>query len=99
MTNFHPRGRLAINVRPPGGHRTRLFGPYPEGQYTDRDIVLYPMEEYPQNVMIWSDPKSENGLAFPKPGRYRIDFVLESVTAQHSSVAGAIPPTGPSPAP
>ena len=77
LTNFIPTGDLAISIRRFGEVERRYKGPYPEGEHPSTRIRLYPLEEYPEDVVIWSDPDTSNGLAFDKPGRYFVLFELQ----------------------
>ena len=90
-TNFHPRGNLKVFIRPYGERERQVYGPYQFlGRPPDKDYVLYPLEEYPAKLILWSDLDTPNGLAFPKPGRYFIRFEL-TAGARFTEVRGKIP--------
>jgi hypothetical protein len=95
LTNFNPRGSLEVHIRPKGSARRRYFGPYPQGKYTDGEFPLYPMEEMPFQVMIWSDPEKPNVLAFPTPGEYEVEIGLLNAGAQLAFSQGPLKLLGP----
>lgn len=91
QTNFHPRGRLEVTVRPEGERALRNYGPFSPGQYSDLDYPLYPYEEFSTTLMFWADANSPNGLIFPKPGTYFVKLELSQIGARNSEVSGRVP--------
>ncbi|MCL5270740.1 MAG: hypothetical protein M1457_09385 [bacterium] len=76
-TNFIPRSQVSVYIRPEGEAERQFFGPYGSRQYGNRDYPLYPLEEVRHDMLIWSDPARPTGLAFDKPGRYRLRFTIQ----------------------
>lgn len=91
QTNFHPRGRLEVTIRPEGERAIRNYGPFSPGQYSDLDYPLYPYEEFPMKLMFWADANSPNGLIFPRPGKYFVKLELSQIGARNSEVSGRVP--------
>lgn len=93
--DFSPRGSLDIEIQPPNGRKYRYKGPFPDGKPPQNDYPLFPMEEFPVDIMVWSDPSSPNGLAFSQPGVYQVEVKLLAIGVQHSGRTGELDPLGP----
>ncbi|GEM_PF-6870768 len=90
MTNFALNGDLAVRVRPYGERERSTTGPYPAGRPGLQDYILYPLEEYPVDVVLWGDRETPNGLMFPRPGRYYVRLELQVAVAM-TRLQAAVP--------
>ncbi len=90
LTNLTPRANLEVNIQSSTERERRYWGPHPPGNYVDQEFLLYPLEEFPMDILIWGDSETPNGLAFPQAGAYKIKISLV-VGAKGTDVRGPIP--------
>lgn len=88
-TNFIPQSYLSIDILTTDTKRA-YTGPYEPGQYMQVGYMLLPLDEYSDDIVIWSDPTRPSGLAFDKPGIYIIQLGLR-VEIQETNKSGTVP--------
>lgn len=88
-TNFIPQSNLSVDIITTGSKRT-YTGPYEPGEYMKAGHLLLPLEEYSDDIVIWSDPTRPSGLAFDTPGDYIIQVSL-GVEIQETNKVGRVP--------
>lgn len=88
-TNFIPQSYLSIDIMTTDTKRA-YTGPYEPGEYMQIGYTLLPLDEYSDDVVIWSDPTRPSGLAFDTPGVYNIQISL-GVQIQETNRTGRVP--------
>lgn len=88
-TNFIPQSHLSIDIITTDTKRA-YTGPYQPGQYMQVGYMLLPLDEYSDDIVIWSDPTRPSGLAFDTPGEYLIQLSL-GVEVQETNKIGKVP--------